>query len=324
MSISLYYGELPASGLARRSLRDQSLELLERLRQTDTTEPAIIFASCRAAPEQPLVDLILFTSYVVIVGLILPGHQPVDLIDQRWIVRHEGRELVDAQGHTPLEQIRQRRLEVDQQLKRLPLTLPVNREETPLGRMVAALIFTPTAHRESQIALDVPDHRDLIKLVGFDELAPLAHMVRIGQRLSPEQLVSCAEGLGGTCWGQDQTLQQDPAVAPLQLRVVAGPATHEQYFPLLYGETVIGRRRTPREREYRLTLGGDELMSSDHAILTYHDDGHIVLRDTSTNGSYIVNMDGRDERIRHTERHVTPGTMLRLGATRIVLEEPES
>jgi hypothetical protein len=64
-------------------------------------------------------------------------------------------------------------------------------------------------------------------------------------------------------------------------------------------------------------------MSNDHALIVVADDGRIVVRDTSTNGTWIALPGEPERRLHRAEQPVVPGTTLRMGATRMRLERAE-
>ena len=135
--------------------------------------------------------------------------------------------------------------------------------------------------------------------------------------------------LAGHVNGRGARFVFDLAPARFQIRALAGlpgeagpGARGERVLPLLEGENVLGRRRSAQKYEHRLTLSGDELISADHALLSYGDEDRVTLRDSSKNGTWITPPGGVEERLRG-ERTIVPGTLLRVGATRLRLERRE-
>jgi len=268
------------------------------------------------------IDLVLLHPHALLVGIIKESSGPLDIsLDGRWIVRETGRSLLGPNGETPLVQIRQARQYVCRliEARRDQLQHFVN-GPSGLQRTVGALITTPTTHPDTQIALDVEDHRQQIKVLGFDELDTLAAMIDTGIDLDAETMAMImTDVLAGRLWHDGQRLLFELGLAAFQLRIFTADGGAEQILPLLEGANIVGRRIALLQHEYRLTINNDDSISNDHAVLTCTADGRVIARDTSTNGTWIVT-DGSETRIHHAEHSLQPGTVLRMGMTRMRLE----
>ncbi len=192
----------------------------------------------------------------------------------------------------------------------------------PFDRTVGALIIAPSTHAESRVSLEIGDHRQQIKLLGLDELPALAGMLRLSVQLPEAAIQAIANELfSGRLWHDGARFLFDLAAPRFQLRLLGDDARPQKLLPLLEGENLLGRRRSSQHYEHRLTLSGDELISADHALITCGDDW-AALRDISKNGTWITPPGGAEERVRG-ERTIFPGTLLRMGMTRALLERVE-
>jgi hypothetical protein len=321
MSLRFYIGELPNDALARRELRDRGLQLLDGLRQAESLDSAVAIWAARIAPSEPLIDLLLITPQAALVGLLLPGTSPIDMLnDGRWVVRATNEELRNTTGEAPIEQVRRRR----EAVVRFFSELPDLASEALLPRLTAALIFVPAAHRDSRIRLDIEEHRQQIKLVGLDEVAALMSMLQSNSRLPETLLDELATKHGAArLWHTGQQTVFEPADAGWRVQVLPSQFAENRRLTLLLGDNIIGRRRTPREQEYRLLPAHDDLMSNDHAVITCLDEQQIWLRDTSTNGTLVTPPNGPEFRLHRGERQLLAGTILKMGETRMALERAD-
>ena len=96
------------------------------------------------------------------------------------------------------------------------------------------------------------------------------------------------ELFAGRLWHDGERLLFELAPGRFQLRLLPEGDRAEAVLPLIEGENVVGRRKTPRRYERRVTLSGDDLVSSDHARIVCGDDDRVALRDTSKNGTWIT------------------------------------
>ena len=297
MQPQIYLAQTPTTAEARRHLRARALGLAEQLARI-SEGPCIALLGVNAGP-----DLVLLRPRSVIVALIHDAQGPIELLPSGiWIDRTTGNTLFDGQ---PLAQVRRVRAALAQQLDPL----------LGLGTITGALVVSPTLHPESHVALDIVDHRERIKLLGMDELAPLASMLQAGAHLDEAAMRGIIGMLGGRLWHNGERLLFEVGLAPYRLGHTTGVA-----LTLLEGENVIGRRTTPLGREFRLTIEGDDTISADHAVLVCAADGQAIVRDTSTNGTLIRSPEGGELRIHHTEQLITPGSIICMGETRLRLE----
>lgn len=307
----IFLATTPATAQTRRMLRVRALDLLARL--GDFGEGPCVAVLC-VVQGAASVDIVLLRPRSVLVGTFQEADAPIDIHrDHSWLVEaraaraavlrvlEEGGKGQRGEGETVFFP---------------PHPLPLSPSQ--LGSPVAAVIVAPSLPAESRIVLDVEDHRQRVKVLGLDELAPLAAMLQAGAQLDQSATEAIAKQLGGSLWHDGERFVFELGLAPYELRLVSGDA--RQRFPLLEGANILGRRALPLQYEYRLAFPGDDSISADHAILICSPDGRVVLRDTSTNGSYIRLMDGGEERIHRAERSLTPGTILRIGETLLRLE----
>src|SRR6185295_17596980 len=150
----------------------------------------------------------------------------------------------------------------------------------PFERTAGALICAPRMHPDSRIALDVGDHRQWLKVLGLDELPGLVSMLNTNVRLALESMRAIAADIfAGRLWHDGQGFLFDLAPCAFRLRLLGADGRTGEVLPLIEGENVIGRRRAPQGHEHRLTLAGDDLVSSDHAWITCEEGGRVLLRD---------------------------------------------
>ena len=186
----------------------------------------------------------------------------------------------------------------------------------PLGNPVAAIIITPALPPSSQIALDIEDHRQRVKVLEIGELAPLASMLQADAQLDLAAMQQIAAQLDARLWHDGERLLFEISLTPFALRVLSRDSPPQ---PLLEGANIIGRRAAPLQQEYRLTITGDDTISADHAVLVC-DGERVVVRDTSTNGTLVRTSDGVETLLQHGEAALAPGSVLRTGETELRLE----
>jgi hypothetical protein len=340
----LYIGQVPGSASERYVLRERALDLHAALRGGSRPraeqEPTLLLLNFligdRSVP-QP-VELLLLRPNAAIVALVRSYSGPIEVTpDGRWTDLASGAALRDGLGRTPLQVVRAQRDAVRACLQRSAATLLEPALDTgpalvrgamelpsavdrPFERTVGAFICAPATHPESRISLDVDDHRQWLKILGLDELAGLAAMLRSGARLSETALHTiAAELFGGRLWHDGEKLLFELVPGRFQLRLLGEGPPEAAILPLIEGENVIGRRKSTRHHEHRVTLSGDDLVSSDHARLVCGDE-QITLRDISKNGTYLLQPDGSEEPLRGADRILVPGALLRMGVTRLRLE----
>jgi hypothetical protein len=320
----IYLGQIPATPAQRRDLRALALDLRGRIQAARTDEPTTLLLHF-AAGAGPLVDLLLLRSQVLIVAALRAYRAPIVAPPGgRWAYRDTGAPIDEPGGTTPIQHIGAQRDAVRALLSHAAPTLPgLPANEQPFEQIIGALICRPAIHPDSQIALEISEHRRRLKLLGLDELPGLAAMVRTGPPLAqPVLRAIVADVLGGRLWHDGTRFLFDLAPPRFQLRVLATGARPEKLLPLFEGENVIGRRRAAQQYEYRLTLAGDELISADHATLIVGDDDTVTVRDTSKNGTWLAAPNAAEARVRR-ERTVAVGAELRIGITRMRLERPD-
>lgn len=319
MPLQIYIGPTPGSSAERLALRALALDLRGRAQAARAdTAVALLHFTAGGAP----VDLLLLRPHAAIVGLVRSYRAPVAALPgARWAYRDTGEPIVEAGGASPIQHVAAQRDAVAERLHQAaPDLLGTPPEALPFERMIGALICAPIAHPDSQISLAIAEHRRQLKVLGLDELLPLADMARLSVQLAPEAMHAIAAGVfGGRLWHDGARFLFELAPPRFQLRVLPGGARPERVLPLMEGENIVGRRRAPQGNEYRIALSGDELISADHAVLACGDDDQVQVRDTSKNGTWLTLPGSHEERIRRA-RALAPGTELRMGITRLRLE----
>jgi hypothetical protein len=321
----IYLGIVPETTAERLALRALALELRARLGAARNDVPSTLLLHFAPAPGAAPADLLLLQPGAAIVGAVRSYAGPI--VAQpggRWAMRDSGAPLAEAGGTTPIQFVDAQRNAVRDRLDdAAPALLGTLPEAQPFARMVGALICTPITHPDSHISLTISDHRRQLKVLGLDELPAVAGMLRLGTQLAPEAMHTIVTELfGGRLWHDGARFLFELAAPRFQLRVLASGTRSAKVLQLMEGENLIGRRRAPQQHERRLTLGGDELISADHAIFTVGDGEQVLVRDTSKNGTWVAAAGGAEERVRR-ERSISPGDELRLGITRLRLERVE-
>ncbi|MBC8161258.1 MAG: FHA domain-containing protein [Roseiflexaceae bacterium] len=298
----IYLAQTPTNATARRHLRARALDLAARLAQVGEGPCAVILGLDSGCP-----DLVVLRPHSVIAALIHQTTSPLDqLPDRVWVERASGERVL---GGAPLAAVRAARSMLVRKIEQHSDTAAL------LGRLVGALVIAPTLPADSRIVLDIGEHRDHIKLLGLDELAPLAAMLQAGARLDELSFGGIIAALDARLWHNGERLLFEVGLAAYQLNHTSGVA-----LTLLEGANVIGRRAAPLQGEFRLTIEGDDTISADHAVLICLADGRAVLRDTSTNGTYLRAHGGEEQRIHHAEQPITAGSTIRMGETVLRLE----
>ena len=321
MQPQIYLAHIPATPAERRALRARALDLRARFqapRSADQTVLLLCFEAGEGAAAN--IDLLLLRPDAAIVGAIRSYRGPVIAgPGGPWSYRDSGEQIRELRGRTPTQHVKAQRDAVRERLEQAASDLP-GLDTQALQRLVGALICSPSVHPDTRITLEVGEHRQQIKVLGLDELAGLAAMLHTGAQLSDAAMRAIVSGVfGGRLWHDGQRFLFDLAPQRFQLRLLPDGARAEKVLPLLEGENIVGRRRAPQQHEHRLTLSGDELISADHALIVCGDDDRITLRDTSKNGTWVTPPGATEERVRQ-ERAIVPGTLLRMGITRMRLE----
>jgi hypothetical protein len=322
----IYLGDIPSTSQQRRALRVLALDIRARIHALRAIEPTSLLLHFRVGESAvPLIDLLLLRPNAAIVGAVRAYHGPIErLPGGQWRRRDSGESLREERERTPIQHVKLQRDAVRAQLDAAaPRLLGTPADTHPFDRMAGALIIAPSTHAESRVSLEIDDHRQQLKLLGLDELPALSGMLRLGVQL-PESAIQAimSELFGGRLWHDGARFLFDLAVPRFQLRLLGDGARPEKLLPLIEGENLLGRRRSAQHYEHRLTLAGDELISADHVVITCGDDDWAALRDTSKNGTWITPPGGTEERVRG-ERTIFPGTLLRMGMTRALLERVE-
>lgn len=319
----IYLGSIPETSAARRALRALALDLRARIHAARAAEPTTLLLHFHAGDgAAETIDLLLLRPSAAIVGAIRSYGGPIETLPGgQWRRRDTGEPLHEQRDRTPIQHIKLQRDAVRERLAAAaPELLGVAEEARPFERVIGALIIAPATHAESRVSLEIGDHRQLLKVLGLDELPALASMVRLGTQLpEPALRAIAAEIFAGRLWHDGARFAFDLAAPRFQMRVLGDEARPEKLLTLIEGENVLGRRRASQQYEHRLSLSGDELISGDHALIVCGDDDWVTLRDTSKNGTWITPPGGSEERVRG-ERTIFPGTLLRMGMTRARLE----
>jgi hypothetical protein len=321
----LYVGQIPATAAGRRALRELALDVQDQLRQA--TQPVPSVALLGFDPAGPgvgeretgacdLVDLLLLRPNALIVAVVWRRPGPIlALPGAPWRDAAGGEVLGEAGGLTPLQRAQALR---DAVAERLRLADALRAQD---ARLIGAVVCAPATHPDSQISLDVDDHRQGLKVLGMDELAGVAAMVQSGVALAEADMAAiAAEVFGGRLWLDAGRALFEFAPPRFALRLLDGARAGE-LVSLPEGQTVVGRRRSPRHYERRVAILGDDLISSDHAVLDYGDGPAVTVRDISKNGTWLAAPGEAERHLRGAERRVGPGALLRMGVTRMRLEQ---
>jgi FHA domain len=313
----IYIGSTPETAARRRALRTLAMDLRARLRPQ--REPMATLVLLHTPVEGVgTVDLVVLRPNVMIVGAVRAIDGPLDMLHATWSDLR-GTLVRDDEGRTPLAAVGYQR---DTLRARLLERIDVASAESQyLQRVIAAVICAPALPPESRIALDIEDHRALRKVLGLDELPGLVTMASSGVRVAEVGMAAFVEQLGGRLWHDGTRLLFELAAPRYRLRLLGDERATRTMLPLIEGENLLGRRRTARPHEHRLTIAGDDLVSSDHAIIICHDDGRVTLRDISKNGTWMTLPDGPETFVHTLERTILPGTILRLGDTQMLLQD---
>jgi hypothetical protein len=325
----LYIGDIPTIGAERHALRARARALHTALRAVRAPTPTYALLSflvgdaLSSASEPQTAELLLLCPNAVIVGAIRSFAGPIEITpDGHWILLATGAPIREQHKLTPLQVVRTQRDSVRDRLGLAAASLlGPDAQARPFERTIGALICAPTLHPESRISLDVSDHRQWLKILGLDELAGLAAMAHTGVQLDELTMRAIVgELFGGRLWHDGERFLFELAPSRFQLRLLAENGQTERIVPLAEGENTIGRRRAAQAHELRVTLGGDDLVSSDHARLVCGEDDHVILRDTSKNGTWVALPGEPEQRVHGVERTIGPGALLRMGMTRMRLE----
>ncbi|MCS6939576.1 MAG: FHA domain-containing protein [Roseiflexaceae bacterium] len=325
MQPQIYVGRTPDTARERIVLRERALALVRAMRQSPTEGQCAVVFNITAGADPPLtrIDLLVLRATAVIVGALRTYTGPIDAPPGGiWRDRATGQPILEEDGAHPLHRLRQQRDAVQMSLNAAAVRLGIaSAEPHPFRQVTGVIVSVPALPADSRISLDVDDHRDHLKVCGFDELPGVAAMSHSGVTLSGEAIHTIATHLfGGRLWYDDNRFLFELAPPRFQLFIQA-PESAPLSVPLYEGETIVGRRKSPRGNERRIPILNDELVSSDHLSIVSDDEpGGVVIRDTSKNGTWVTPPDGPTEHLRNTERIIFAGTRLRLGMTDMILE----
>ncbi len=310
----IYLGQIPTTSPARRLLREQALKLAAQFSRP-TLEPTTLLLHFQPPAATHPADVLVLRPHAALVGVIKDVEGPIMTDDAgQWLNAIRDEALRGTGGEPLLAYIKQLREAVMARLEEATAQSFI--------RTIGALVVAPTTHPELQIVLDIDDHRQHIKVLGLDELPTLAAMAQTGINLDSAALPNLmADVFDAQLWHDGERLLFEISRSALQLRVLGHSDATQGTWSLLEGANFVGRRQTPHRYEYRVVLSGDDLMSNDHALIVVADDGRIVVRDTSTNGTWIATPGEPERRLHRAERPIVPGTIMRMGATRMILEQ---
>jgi len=333
----IYLGHIPSTAAERIALRVRALDLRAALRAGPRSRPeldrtfALLNFAAGGVPSEAggatTIELLLLRPHAAIVAAIRAYPGPIEVTpDGHWTDLTTGAAIRDERGRSPLQSVRAQRdavrARLDQHAGSLLDPAAGSAVEAPsFARMVGALICAPDTHPESHISLDVEDHRQQLKILGLDELAGLAAMIRAGMQLSEGAMRwIVAELFEGQQWHDGERFLFELAPGRFQLRVLGDGDRPEVVVPLMEGDNIAGRRRSAQRYERRIILTGDDLISSDHARLSCADGDLVILSDTSKNGTWVTPPGGTEEWLHSAERAIALGTVLRMGMTQMRLE----
>jgi hypothetical protein len=314
----LFIGKIPRSAADRQAVRERALDILLQLRQANHPAPTVGLLHFDAgAGAGALTDLLLIRPRALIVGAFWTHSAPVEVAPGApWRDLATSAALTHASGQSPLEVARAWRDAVVERVRESPGGLFLSES----ARVIGAVVCVPATHPSSQISLDVDDHRNGLKVLGLDELAGVASMVQSGVELSEAQMRALASDVfGGRLWLDGARSLFELAPPRFALRLLHGERAGE-LVPLPEGQTVVGRRRTPRRYERRVPILGDDLISSDHVVLEYGDEDGLTVRDISKNGTWVAAPGEQEQHLRGGERRLAHGGSLRIGVTQLVVE----
>src|SRR5262249_36132486 len=149
-------------------------------------EPTTLLLHFAAGEGAADIDLLLLRPQAAIVGALRAYRGPIVAgPGGPWSYRDSGEAIREPRGHTPTQHVKAQRDAVRERLDAAAGWLfGLAPQARPFERMVGALICVPATHPESRITLEVSEHRQQIKVLGFDELAQLAAILQTGAQLS--------------------------------------------------------------------------------------------------------------------------------------------
>lgn len=324
MQLRIYIGRTPDTARERIALRERALTLVRGARQSPTEGTCTIAFNIAAGADPPLaqIDLLILRATAVIVGALRSYAGPIDAPPGGvWRDRASGQPILEEDGAHPLHRLRQQRDAVQMSLNAAAARLGVaTADPHPFKQVIGVLVGVPALPADSHISLDVDDHRDHLKVCSFDELPGVAAMSHSNVSLPEEAIHTIAGSLfGGRLWYDDRFLFE---LAPPRFQLSIRPSGSAPVsVPLYEGETIIGRRRSPKGNERRIPVLNDDLVSSDHLYIVCGDDVQTVaIRDASKNGTWVTQPDGPAEHLRNAACTIPVGTRLRIGTTDLILE----
>jgi hypothetical protein len=323
MRLRIYIGRTPDTARERIVLRERALTLARSARQLPTEGTCTVAFNIIAGADPPLaqIDLLILRATAVIVGALRSYAGPIDAPPGGvWRDRASGQPILEEDGAHPLHRLRQQRDAVQMSLNAAAARLGIaTANPHPFKQVIGVLIGVPALPADSHISLDVDDHRDHLKVCSFDELPGVAVMSHSGVTLPDEVIHTIAATLFGCrLWYDDRFLFE---LTPPRFRLsIHPPGGAPVSIPLYEGETIVGRRRSPKGNERRIPVLNDDLVSSDHLYIICSDDETVAIRDASKNGTWVTRPDGLAEHLRHATCTISAGTRLRLGTTDLTLE----
>ncbi len=323
MQLRVYIGRTPDTARERIALRERVLTLVRSARQSPREGTCTVVFDITAGADPPLaqIDLLILRATAVIVGALRSYPGPIDAPPGGvWRDRASGQPILEADGTHPLHRLRQQRDAVQMSLNAAAARLGIAAASPhPFQQVTGVLIGFPALPADSRISLDVDDHRDHLKVCSFNELPGVAAMSHSGVTLSDEVIdIIAATLFGGRLWYDDRFLFE---LAPPRFQfAIHPPGSSPVSVPLYEGETIVGRRKSPKAHERRIPVLNDDLVSSDHLYIICGDDETVAIRDASRNGTWVMRPDGSAEHLRHAAGTISAGTRLRLGTTDLILE----
>lgn len=313
----IYIAAIPETIAARRVLRSRVFELRGLLSNAHDTQPLLLILNIPAGKDS--LDMLLVRPNVLVAAALYDWKQPIMAQSgMPWYEKHSGLPLSHADGRTPLQRVAALRDALWRQLSEG--WRPGTPEGRLIERMIAAVVAVPELHADSQIRLEIDDHRQRLKLLGMNELPGLLAMIATDAQLSEQGLQSIARDyLHARLWHDGTGLLFELKPSRFHLRLLGDDMEAGAALPLIEGENMIGRRRATQPSEYRHSIA-DDLVSNDHALIYCDEGDQLRLRDISKNGTWLTLPEQGEEYIHHGERELRVGMRIRVGITRMRLE----
>jgi hypothetical protein len=315
---------IPNTSAERYALRERAIVLHTALRDSHASAQSYLLLNYSTPQTQiPPIDCILIRPNSIIIGMLKHYPNAISIMPNgEWIERSNRSSLRDAQQRTPLQVVHMQRDIIRQQLNAAAEhLLGPEAPDFAFQRTIGALICTPSLPAESTISLDIDDHIQQLKILGLNELASLMAMSNNGLKLEETQIrYIITEILGGSHWHDGTRFLFELAAPRYQLRRLGAIGEAEQIHQLIEGETIVGRRRTAKAYEARISIEGDDLISTDHIRIYCDTSNTIRLTDISKNGTWIIHPDHTEQRLHQQQATINPNTILRIGTTLLQVE----